>query len=305
MKIFRTFFRFLFIIGCVLLCRFAVEAGDSCPDTPPGKLIRFNFGAHAKVFSDVDIKDAKAAMEIWIREIGRTEDAQTDTYIYEELSSLERDMQTNALDLAYTRSLDYLLLREKFETRLMFASVKKGKKTERYLVLVPADAPVDRLYDLKGRRLAVRREGDIELMYLNLLLLRERQPEHAEFFRSVSKVSKASQAVMAVFFGKADLCVVSETVLGIMTELNPQIGKRLKVLAASPEVLPWSIFSRKDFSGRARELALKTALSLQDSPRGRQLLMLFQADAIELTTDADLESLARLFEEYQRRKPKS
>jgi ABC-type phosphate/phosphonate transport system substrate-binding protein len=214
-------------------------------------------------------------------------------------------MLSGDLDLAYTKSLDYLIFRKKFELRLMFGSVKNGKKTERYLVLVPAGVSVDRLRDLKDKRLVVQREGDIELLYLNLLLLRDRQPEHAEFFSSVSKVSKSSQAVMALFFGKADLCVVSESVLRIMTELNPQIGKRLTVLAASPEVLPWSVFSRKDFSGRARDLALKTALSLKDSPRGRQLLMLFQADAIEETTDADLESLAQLFEEYQRRKPKS
>ena len=50
-----------------------------------------------------------------------------------------------------------------------------------------------------------------------------------------------------------DACVVARTGFETMCEINPQIGKQLKVIASSPEVVPAVFCFRADYSPPFKE----------------------------------------------------
>ena len=292
-------------IGCLLLGGLPVQAVEPAFGGHNEKRPRFTFGVTADVISDVDTKDAKAALEVWIGEIGRAAGLSTECFLYENLQALEIDFRAGRLDIVNMNSLAFLNFRKKNPAELMFGGIKDGKKKQRYLVLVPAGESWERIHDLRRKRLALQTKSEIELLFLDTLLLRNQLPAHPEFFSSVSQVRKASGAVMAVFFNKADVCVVPEVVFRIMQEMNPQIGKKLAVLATSSELLPVVSCSPKGLPLKTKEAFFETASLLKATPRGRQLLMLFQSEDVCQIDETDLETLMELFSDYQQFRQKN
>jgi phosphonate transport system substrate-binding protein len=78
-----------------------------------------------------------------------------------------------------------------------------------------------------------------------------------------------------------------------MSELNPQVGKQLRILAVSPEVVPSGFAFRSDYASPYRAQMLVEMGRLADSPAGQQILTLIQTDRIE---DQPISCLASAFE---------
>ena len=82
-----------------------------------------------------------------------------------------------------------------------------------------------------------------------------------------------------------------------MKELNPQLGQQLKVLAASPELVPSVFCFRTDFSSSMKEQLLAEIAKVHQSPSGQQVLTMFQSERLEerpvVCLDSALELLVR------------
>lgn len=117
---------------------------------------------------------------------------------------------------------------------------------------------------------------------MDSLLIGQGQPRQDAFFKRVEVVSKPAQAVLAVFFGKKDACVVDRSAFQVMAELNPQIRRSLETLAAS-EALANSVLcvSRDGWPlPEDRKNLLESLAELHLESTGQQILTLFKADQL-------------------------
>ncbi len=266
---------------------------------------RVAYGYQLRSMPNVLIKDAKAALKVWANELGNEEGLKSEVRIYKDLDSLIKDFQNGKLDLISVDPLDYLLSMHELEAELAFNPVRYGKKTFKYLLLVRTDSPFADIRDLRGKELVVMKDAHAGSLFLNTLLLQHKQEEADRFFYAIEEKNKVIQVILSVFFGQADVCIVPEGAFKTMAELNPQIGKQLRIIDSSDEIV-WGIsLFHKDIDEEIKEKIQKITFSLKERVRGRQILMLFKFEDIVQLEESSLDTLKSLLNEYENLKQKN
>ena len=136
-------------------------------------------------------------------------------------------------------------------------------------------------------------------MWLDTLLLERSLPESARFFQSIDKVDKGSLAVMRLFFGKSDACVIQANTYTVMKELNPQLGDDLRILMVSPEFL-MGIFGVVDGIDKETEtFILKFVDELGMDEEGADLLTMFRVKQISEFKPESMKTIETLYNKYR------
>lgn len=248
--------------------------------------------------ADVDARDATAALRIYTAELARSVGYTADCYVYDDLETVIAEMQRGKVDLLGLSSMDYLRIKARADLELALGYVKGGKKSLKYLLLTHQNRGYANLGDLKNRKLLMAKEDDTARVYLQTLLFRQKFGESRAFFSSVEEKSKTSQVVLPVFFGQADACITTDVAFRTMVEMNPQLGRDLKIMASSPELIPFITVFRKTLANDVKETTLTVGKSLRSTVRGRQVLMLFKIENFVQVAESDLESIKSLMGEY-------
>lgn len=248
--------------------------------------------------AESDIKDVRSALEVWLKTSGKEIGWNLESNIYEDIETLLRDYKTGIIDVLNIGPDAYLRAEKEIKAEPAYIVLMAGKKTRKYILIVRSNAPINDVEDLKGKNLAVMKTNRIGYFYLNLLLLRKRLGKPEDYFSTIAQKTKFSQAILSVFFGQADACIATESALQTMFELNPQLGRQLKIIASSPEIPHLIAFFRPDLSRRIKEFVLKEVTRLQDTPKGRQILTLFRIDGVLPAHESDLDTLRELLKEY-------
>jgi phosphonate transport system substrate-binding protein len=265
--------------------------------TEAGPQDRFVLAYSARMFYDVDQKDATAALTVYSKEIAKEHGAQVESIFYKDPEGLADAFLAGKVDLAVFMSDDYARLSHKLDFDMAMSIVRGGKKTERFFILVKSDSPYHNLQDLRNQSLSRAKGDGLGLLYLDGLLLKQKLPEAAKYFSVVNETVKPSQALLAVFFGQSDVCIVNERSYDLMSELNPQVKVRLRSIGVSPEyVLGVGIF-RKDMPAEKRKILENALLNIGDSPRGKQVLTLFKTERFAPILPGELESVRQLIRE--------
>jgi ABC-type phosphate/phosphonate transport system substrate-binding protein len=260
------------------------------------------FAYSAKTFIDVDARDAMAALKIYTEEIGRQLGYSTGTYIYDNLETVIREVRNGGFDIIVLSALDFILIRNKIDLELAVGGLRGGKKSFKYLLLTHQNRGYAKIGDLKNKKLTMPKDDNMALLFLNTALLRQKYGEMKSFFSSIEEKNKTSQAVLAVFFGQADACIVTDVVLNTMVEMNPQLGRDLKVITSSQELTTSISVFRKTLNDDMKEKTLGVGRSLKESQRGKQVLLLFKIEDLVPLKDSDLASITDLTHEYERLK---
>lgn len=236
-------------------------------------------GYAAWLFSEVDIRDAQAAIEIWAKEIVKSmgKGSKPKALVINDLESIVNSMKNKEVDLAAISSLDYLSIKDKISIEPVLVGKVGEKVGEEYVLLVRQGSGTHSLEGLKGKIINVQAVADdsIPLVWLNTLLQRSYLPESASLFKRVKKVSKPSQAVLPVFFSQVDAALVTRDAYDTMVELNPQIGQNVVILTSSPLLIRGVLVLRKDMETGLKERIIEGAINLSKYPRGNQILKLF------------------------------
>jgi ABC-type phosphate/phosphonate transport system substrate-binding protein len=296
-KVKRSKIPFLACFVCIALISVPLWAETTGHARP-----KCSIGYSTKSLLDVDIKDATAALSIWTKELGDKEGFETESHLYDDLSSLLSDLRDKKIDMVITQAIDFAKMEKVLNTEPKLIRIKGGKTTQKYLVLVQSESPFKDLREIRNKRLAILKGDELGLLFLNTTLLKERLPEANVFFSSTIGMVKPSQVVLNVFFGQAEACLTTDIVFKTMTELNPQVGQKLRAIATSQELLETVTSFRKDYDEGSRERLIRISERLKDEPRGKQLLLLFKVDALGAYNDTGLDTLRSLLNEYRKLK---
>ncbi len=293
---------FRLIEACVAL---ALASAGALSAAEP---LRIRIAFSRDTLGEMNETDARAAIRIWSESIAKQAGMDIDDNSAALLSpgDLLRAIRNRALDGFVLTAPEYVEVAGLLDQKLM-ADEKLMRQGEQYLLLVHASSGIQNLADLAGHELHLYKNPRMCLapMWLATLFGPQYSARPQPFFSRVTKESKLAQAVLPVYFRKADACVVTRQGFETMCELNPQLGRTLRVLATSPKLMPYFCAFRKDCPLAIKE-RMRYALShLHETTAGQQVLMLFEVRRLYDVDASAFQESAGLIEAFNRLQAKA
>ena len=253
------------------------------------------------MFTEVNESEARAALKVWIMTVAKERGipVNPELIVYSGAEAALRSVEIDQVD-GYGASLEeFSALRECIAFDRIVVATHNGSFQDSYVVLVREDSGWTKLADLRGRDLLVLQNPRMSMafVWLDTVLLESELGRASSFFGRIEHQNKPSRVALPVFFHKAAVCLMTSESFAAMQELNPQLGKQLRVVARSPELMSSVFAFRADFRSPYREQMFQEMKRLPESPAGLQILMLLQSERIEekplSCVDSSLALLAR------------
>lgn len=277
----------------------ALAAAALPPDSPGPFIVR---GALLRSgLSQLNENDAKAAIVALTQKLGSDLGyaISTQVEVFPTRAELKTALETRRVQIVLVGPWDFLAmeLRDRIDTG--FATVIGGHTSTRWLMLARSERAFGGLADLRGKSVLVLHNvtGLLGAAWAETRLLELQAAAPARFFSSYGFVEKPSAAVLPVFFGQADACIVDEDSFAVLRTLNPQIGRRLAAFEISePFLNPIICLTRDGWANdRLRADVLAKFATLADEPAGRQLLTLFKCDRLAPLASGAFDTVEALF----------
>jgi ABC-type phosphate/phosphonate transport system substrate-binding protein len=263
----------------------------------PGVL---HFGFTSALLGDVNESEAMAAMTVWVRAVGRAAGAYRDAEAaaFPDVPSLLKAV--GRTDLFALSSYEYLSAEQAIAGDPCMAYEASGEVEVEYVLLARAGTPS--LASLRGKRLVVqnntnhRRVADV---WLDLLMMEAGVPERDDFWSETKLVVKSTQAILPLYFGRTDAALVTRASLDISRELNPDVGRKLTIVARSPKLLPGLICARRSLGTELRQRYVQSATTLHERPEFKQTFMVLRLNRLVPWDPHLLDSARALVAQYQ------
>jgi ABC-type phosphate/phosphonate transport system substrate-binding protein len=249
----------------------------------------------------VNLNDARAAMQIWIREMTRDLGLVIDLKLFSTTEEIVESVRKGQLDAVAVNVIEYRQIAEMLDSSQIVTTAGTAG-LEQYIILAKSNSAIRQLGDLKGRRLSMLKSPKmcVAPFWLSTILEEGRYGSAEQFFGAVSTDSRFSRVVLPVFFGQTDACLTSKRGFDTMCELNPQVARDLKVLVGSPAMVVDFYVFRKNYQSAYREKVIKAISSLHSSAAGQQLATLFHFDELTVRDAGCLASVLSLLERAER-----
>ena len=260
-------------------------------------------GYSSQVFYNIDPRDAIGLTKVWVQLVDRRLKSSAETLVvfYKDIRDAEFALAKNEVDIIVLISEEFLTLRETVPL-LPVLTADYGKNFyDELLLLVRDDRGITRIGQLRNKSLRIEsgQKGSIPMQWLNTLLLARGSSDAHVFFSSVTDHPKASQAILPVFFGQADACLASLNSFEMMAEMNPQLGRHLRILEKSPGFATGVIAVRKDVRNQRRDAMLEALREMHTDPKGKQLLTLFRINRLVPFRGEHLAAVEKLIREHR------
>ncbi|MBL4730971.1 MAG: PhnD/SsuA/transferrin family substrate-binding protein [Sulfurimonas sp.] len=254
-----------------------------------------NFGYSSSSVNQFSKKDTLIAIKVWIREILRDDEDTIDFFFYDNSKHMIEDLKLGKLDIVITFGLDFVKYIEKSELVNAFAGGMNNRSLDNFILLVHKNSSKKKLLANKNPRIAVQKNEEISKLYLKHYFLKHKGHENINFV----DVRKRKEAILKVFFKNADAALVTKKTFEFAKELNPQIGRSLKVIETTNIPAGNFGFFRQGLDPHVRSELVSRALDIINSNRGRQILDIFQIDRVVETKVEELAPIEKLYNDYK------
>lgn len=290
----------------LVLLSFQVSIGAAAEPAPAPELRRAHLEVvySASIFRTLSRNDAMAAIRVWVDTVGRQKGFQLDckVSVAEDVPELKRRLLAGNTGIVILDPLEYLELEGLGLLEPAFIGVnKEGELPGQFLLIDVQGSGSGAVSGLRGKSLAVEAvsRADLGRKWLEILLREAGLGPADGFFSSMSSVPNPSAAVLPVFFGKLGAGVVDKLSFDVMKEMNPQLGSKLRVVAASPPLLQAILCVDKRHVEHRQQL-MESLLELHRDVAGRQILLVFKSNRLIPTAPHALEPVRSLWVKYRR-----
>jgi ABC-type phosphate/phosphonate transport system substrate-binding protein len=260
-------------------------------------------GFSARVFPNVDQRDAKIAMELWTREFARSlgYSVEPQTIIFQKPTELMEVVNKGEMTVVTLPATEYLQIRDRVRMTPVIVEASNEGLSRRFVLIVRNDSGIKSLAGLRGKPIFIPSSTKYSAshLWLDVLLLKAGFGERTSFFREV-KESAASQSIMGVFFKKADAAIVSRAALETSKSLNTQISNQITIIAESKSLIGDITCIPASVDERMKSAIENAALHLHETPTGKQMFTLFQIERTTLFKQAYMDGLMELIREKER-----
>jgi phosphonate transport system substrate-binding protein len=257
-----------------------------------------------ETLAGANINDARAAYTVWIREVSRhlgSVRAEVVPEIFLPSDQLIRAIRQGSVDCYGITALEYAKVVELTDPDCFVVQDYLADGME-YVLLVHNGSSFQKLADLRGAQIVTHRHRDMVLLpaWLDTLLAANHLPSAERFFASQSARESVNQVVLPVFFHRTDAAGLARRSWETAVELNPQLGRDLRILAVSPKVVPIAVCFRRGSSAIGRRSFIDAITHVTSQPAGQQIVALYQTQAFVLRTGAVMKSALEMIRQYQR-----
>ena len=259
-----------------------------------------NFGYGSGSVNQFSKKDTLVAIKVWIRAILRDDEDTIDFFFYDNPKTMLKDLRLGKIDIVITFGLDFIKYSKKSELVNGFAGGMNDRSLDNFILLIHKNSSKKKLLATINPRIAVQRNEEISKLYLKEYFLRHKGHENINFV----DVRKRKEAILKVFFKNTDAALVTKKTFEFAKELNPQIGRSLKVIETTNIPAGNFGFFRKGIDPHIRNELVSRALDIINSSRGRQILDIFQIDRVVETKVEELAPMEKLYNDYKTLKKK-
>lgn len=256
-----------------------------------------------KVVYGVNLSDASAAVAVWTEELLKNIDVKMTVATNQEWvmpsEQLLEAIRGGKVDLFCVTVPEYRRVAQYVDISRIITDDYGG---EELLLVVREASGIVNLAGLRGRSLILWDSPSTSLSepWLAVSLWREGLESPKQLLGRMTRSTKLSQAVLPLFFGQADACVVTRRGLNTMVELNPQLSQRLKVLLASPTMEGTLFACRKDYPVRLKNNIFGRLMELKSTPPAKQIALLFQSPGFTVRSGDCLLPAIVLLDAYER-----
>lgn len=242
------------------------------------RLLRVAFSS--KMFSDVNEEDAKAAMKVWAQVLYKERGLPISSKItvVDSVGEAGRLLRTKKIEAVAVTIPEYAELRSELPTKHVVVNSYGKGFTESYVLLVHRGKGIKRVKELRGKSIIFFLNPRMSLasFWLAKIIDNEGGCHNGRFFGRETQANKLIRVVTPVYFGQVDACVVTQRGFQTMSELNPQLGRQLEVIATSPGVVPGALFLREDISPALIKKTYALFDQIDATIAGKQAMIVFQ-----------------------------
>jgi ABC-type phosphate/phosphonate transport system substrate-binding protein len=251
-----------------------------------------------------NINDARAAYKIWTQEVTRhlgSVHAIISPQIFLPSDELLRDVRAGTVDCYGITALEYMKIADVTDPGFILLQDSLADGME-YIVVVHAQSPYRSLADLRGTQMIAHHHPDLVLApaWLETTLSAGSLPPAQKFFANISSRDNINQVALPVFFRRVDAACLARRSWDTAVELNPQLGRSLRILAVSPKLVPIFVAFRRHCSDAGRAALIDAIRNITAFAAGQQIVALYQSHSFVVRTSAILKTTVDMLTDYQR-----
>lgn len=289
-------------VGCIFLCILRVSIANA--EQAVEQQGRVNMGFYIKSITEqASISDIEIAMNFWVKDALAVEAkklginiSKTGAFLYESMQEMRSDYDLGKLDVIVAPPLLISRYFKRDEITDGFSGMLEGRKPDSLLLIVRSDKNIDSIKDLRGKRIAMMEGDELADMYLDTLFLRAFKKGYKKMNTFIQQQARANRIVLDLYFDKADAGLVYFNSYQVMSELNPDINNKIKIVEI------FGVRSKNySYINKAYPLAdeiRKIALSFYKSPRGKQILDIYKTPELDFLKVEELDVVDQLDKEH-------
>jgi ABC-type phosphate/phosphonate transport system substrate-binding protein len=275
----------------------------SAPSSPAEET-PIRVGVSMDTLAGANINDARAAYRVWGDQISQTlalRHARMLEQVFFPTDQMTQLIRTGQIDCFALTALEYARALEFIDQDVMMVEDYSLNGIENIL-LVHRDSPYGKLADLKGLKLPTLHHRDTALFqaWLDVELARAGLPPADKFFETIAPHDKASEVLLPLFFRREQVAGISRRAFDLACELNPQLGRDLRVLATSPRIIPVGFWFRKGGNADDKRAFQQAMQRLSTVTAGRQVLALYQSTGFAAKPCSIMAPTLDLIRQYER-----
>ena len=256
-------------------------------------------GYSKNIFRGFNVNDAKVAASLIENAISRENRRKTvrTSIVVNNVDDVIELVKTNKLDFVSLTSIEYLAVKDRTKIYPYCAPIARDNIMNRVLLIVRNDSNIKLIDDLKGKSISTSsfydEEYKLPTMWMKTIFWRSKIKDINKFIGSLKVRDNPSIIISDVFFKTTDACIIYESEFETLKELNPQLGKQLKVLLSSePLLTEVGCYTENSKDDPDMNFVLETTYNLHKNTHGKNLLKLLKIKKLlpyktELIKNAD------------------
>lgn len=284
-----AFIRFLLLLSIIVMvnCAYAED--------------KINIAYLKEGLKDLNKAEKLIALQMWSEDVARINHVPAEIRSYDSMSELLSDIQLKQIHFALMNTGNYLMYQKQllpFLSSDIYATLRTEEIYESFIVLVNKKSSINALDDLKNKRFSIVEDYIIQHRYLEYLTKNINRQSPAQYFKLLKTRPSENQALLDVFFGVSDGCIVAQHFYKMAIELNPTLADQLNVIINSgPVFIPAILIAFNYDTENIREKFGKNLLDAQFTARGREILDLFKINRIVRVDAEQLKPMFVFFEQ--------
>lgn len=282
----------------LLVLMFATKSVRANDESMPQLTLRTGFLLSS--FPEVSLEDMKIALPFWVEEVGRQVNIPSSIYIYQDSAQMRSDFDLDKINFIVASPMVFV---QEFDLANLVDGYKvvwSGISADELLVVTHQDSGINTIAEVKNRDLMLLKNEPVSVMYADVLALKNFGKRSKDVYHSINFAQKSNRLIYQLFFKKTDVIFIYKIMYDLAIELNPQIGKKTKVIATLPEIPRALGFFHRKVDPDFREKVISEVEQLYTHPRGQQLLELFQADKTIRSQVSDLKTTQQLNQQHRK-----